>query len=734
LRRVLVPGLLVLECVMASLGLFLAPNPPAWLQFAWLAGYLLIAFVVAYTLLFHSRSFRPFPFIVLGVVLLNFFVQLTGGIHSFLWPAYFLFACGVAVFLPLYQTLAAAGLILAIEAANMAGPGRWDPGRLPVYVAFAASLIVVPGIISHIIRRTRREAQQARDEHERLIEHAGAMDPLGSSDAIEALTNESRLASNIQAARSREASFSGLIDMIYGFVPAHTYALFLKEQQAEREAFVLRARRSDKDSLFLAPLGEILSADKDSGIITGCMQHLQPQYLSNIEQALGTLGYYTRTMPIKSILAVPIIQDGAAMGVLVVDSLEGGAFSLETQDMVARFAPFFIQIIEKIKASQELTMRAGTLAGMHKISTVLNSTLELDQVLSGLARELETLVPYDFCMFLQYDEKSKCLSLVHHSGPVELEAAARPLVQRIAAAVKGESGVAPADGACLPVEDGTLVKQMLSQWNRNQSAPYHFSDLRGRTVLGLFDATTRLSRQLGSLSCWPLATGEKFIGAFLLGSLRPGAFSEFDRSFLGTLSNQIALVMDNAILHRQISNLARTDGLTGLLNHRTFMEKLSEEYRRIDRQERPFSVLLMDIDKFKAVNDTYGHPVGDVAIKAVARVLRETVRGTDFVARYGGEEFAVGMVDTNTEGAELMAERVRSIMEKTVVTTVGSTDLKVTLSIGVANFPRDTRNLPDLVTLADNALYQAKRTGRNRVCVVKDLESDIAGAKPVKKA
>ena len=129
--------------------------------------------------------------------------------------------------------------------------------------------------------------------------------------------------------------------------------------------------------------------------------------------------------------------------------------------------------------------------------------------------------------------------------------------------------------------------------------------------------------------------------------------------------------MDNAILHQQIRNLARTDGLTGLLNHRTFMEKLNEEYRRIDREGRPFSVLLMDIDKFKNVNDTYGHPVGDVAIKAVAKVLKETVRTTDFVARYGGEEFAVGMVDSGREGARQMAERVRSIMEKTVVTRIG---------------------------------------------------------------
>jgi len=184
-------------------------------------------------------------------------------------------------------------------------------------------------------------------------------------------------------------------------------------------------------------------------------------------------------------------------------------------------------------------------------------------------------------------------------------------------------------------------------------------------------------------------------------------------------------------MHRNIRDLARNDGLTGLLNHRTFMEKLSEEYKRIDREPRPFSILLMDIDKFKNVNDTYGHPVGDVAIKAVAKVLKDTVRNTDFVARYGGEEFTIGMVDTSSKGAEQMAERVRKIMEKTVVTRVGGKDLMITLSIGVSSFPDDTRNTADLVAMADNALYQAKRSGRNRVSLFRDIKDQtMVPAKP----
>ena len=123
---------------------------------------------------------------------------------------------------------------------------------------------------------------------------------------------------------------------------------------------------------------------------------------------------------------------------------------------------------------------------------------------------------------------------------------------------------------------------------------------------------------------------------------------------------------------------------------------------------------------------TNGHPVGDIAIKAVGRILQETIRGTDFVARYGGEEFAVGMVETDRKGAEQMAERVRSLMERTVVTNVVDGKLKCTLSIGVVSFPEDTNDRANLVTMADEALYHAKRNGRNRVSLYRDAVKEPA--------
>jgi len=287
-------------------------------------------------------------------------------------------------------------------------------------------------------------------------------------------------------------------------------------------------------------------------------------------------------------------------------------------------------------------------------------------------------------------------------------------------------------GSQFPLEQSAILQLMHKQWHgQNTAMVYYDANLgdRGKGI-SLFPIKD-MQRSMQSLYGRPLIAGDKFIGAFFLGSIRTNAFSDYHRHFMDTLLNQVAMVVDNSMMHQNIKDMARTDGLTSLLNHRTFMEKLSEEYKRIDREAHPFSILLMDIDKFKNVNDTYGHPIGDVAIKTVARVLKETVRTTDFVARYGGEEFTVGMVDTNGKGAEQMAERVRKLMENSVVTKIGTRNLIITLSIGVASFPEDTKNPADLVAMADNALYHAKRSGRNRVCLyknIKDLEAAPAKA------
>jgi len=169
---------------------------------------------------------------------------------------------------------------------------------------------------------------------------------------------------------------------------------------------------------------------------------------------------------------------------------------------------------------------------------------------------------------------------------------------------------------------------------------------------------------------------------------------------------------------RQLETLSRTDGLTGLLNRRHFDERLESEFARSQRYHSPLSCLLLDIDHFKNVNDSYGHPFGDVVIQQVSEATRKVLRDVDLLARYGGEELVALLPETSLEEAKRAAERVRLGVEGLALRSTGSnaTQVNCTASIGISTFPSPGIDSPHtLIRLADQGLYQAKQSGRNRV-------------------
>lgn len=174
---------------------------------------------------------------------------------------------------------------------------------------------------------------------------------------------------------------------------------------------------------------------------------------------------------------------------------------------------------------------------------------------------------------------------------------------------------------------------------------------------------------------------------------------------------QAELVRTNEALQR----LTQIDPLTEVANRRHLTERLEDEYLRSRRYERPLSLGMLDIDHFKKLNDTYGHPAGDYALVFVAKVIKQTLRSHDFIARFGGEEFVLLLPETPADRALLACERVRRGIEQSEI-IFEDRRMPVTVSLGVASLPHQLLNKPtDLISLADTALYDAKRTGRNRV-------------------
>jgi two-component system, cell cycle response regulator len=170
--------------------------------------------------------------------------------------------------------------------------------------------------------------------------------------------------------------------------------------------------------------------------------------------------------------------------------------------------------------------------------------------------------------------------------------------------------------------------------------------------------------------------------------------------------------------HERLYKQATRDALTGLWNRAHVQEALEKFWSMSKRYGRPFSVMLYDIDNFKGVNDNYGHDVGDIVLRTTAQVIMGQVRSHDLAARYGGEEFLVLMPETPIEGAMVAAERLRHAIEGIDFTSMGC-PRRVTVSIGIAQYPISAETIDELIKQADEALYQAKQSGRNRVCVAK---------------
>jgi diguanylate cyclase (GGDEF)-like protein len=185
---------------------------------------------------------------------------------------------------------------------------------------------------------------------------------------------------------------------------------------------------------------------------------------------------------------------------------------------------------------------------------------------------------------------------------------------------------------------------------------------------------------------------------------------------LKLLGNLAATSLVNAENHHQLRTLATTDSLTGLANKRAFNQRMKEGMDRHLRRKEPLSLLYLDIDHFKRVNDTKGHGVGDLVLKAFSDVINEAIRTVDLAGRYGGEEFTVLLEATDRDAAFIIAERIRGTMEELDLSHLGLR-AKVTISIGVASIPQDCDSAAGLIEKADQALYVAKRDGRNRCCL-----------------
>lgn len=388
---------------------------------------------------------------------------------------------------------------------------------------------------------------------------------------------------------------------------------------------------------------------------------------------------------LRSILVAPLQLKGRMLGVVYLDSrVARGIFTDDDVDLLVTITQQVAAALETARAAQlEGAVRAANrqrdLAETLRTSMAdLNSTLEPAEVLQRLLATMAATLPGDHAVLARSEQ-----------GRMRLLA------------------LDDASGCAHPPAVGEDVDALLTTL-RTVTAPVPGSDPRAPRL------PDEVAALLGGPRSWlavPVAPRGEAVGVVLLGSQDAGSYTEVEIEVAAAMAQQAAVAHDNAELFSRVRQLATTDVLTGLSTRRHFWEMAEQQLATASRHDRPLAVMMLDVDHFKTVNDTYGHAAGDAVLRVISERMRAMVRESDVVGRYGGEEFALMLPET-TDAAPL-AERLRAAVAGTEVPTDQGA-VRVTISVGVS-YRRAGDDLDRLLGRADSALYRSKAEGRNRV-------------------
>jgi diguanylate cyclase (GGDEF)-like protein len=349
---------------------------------------------------------------------------------------------------------------------------------------------------------------------------------------------------------------------------------------------------------------------------------------------------------------------------------------------------FFYWLVGRVgrrieRHEQALEERSSQLSALNQVAVTITSSLNLQNMLDVIMKHGITLTGSQACCIAFYDEATgRFKDWITH-------------------------GLSEHFAKNMSFQHGGLADEAFN------TASYILSNDRPETIYKL----SNLAREEGlrCFVCLPLTSHDHRLGVIYFYCTDRDTFIPADIELLATFASLVAQAIENARLYAQMQEQARTDALTGLNNRRTFDALLADELARAQRFNRPVSLLMLDIDHFKRVNDTYGHQAGDVVLKVLGELLGRQARAIDRVCRYGGEEITVILPETGFEIAAKVAERLRAAVEAHPFDINGGAPLRITVSIGVASFPAHADSVQTLMVAADAAMYAAKAGGRNRV-------------------
>jgi diguanylate cyclase (GGDEF)-like protein len=428
----------------------------------------------------------------------------------------------------------------------------------------------------------------------------------------------------------------------------------------------------------------------DNGLTEYILRTGQPLLIrADLEKARERLGAtYIPPRPSKSFCGAPILQGGKPAGVMAVLSTDR-EYIFEERDLeVMQTAAGQVSVaVENARLFAEEQRRSRQFAFLNSISKTAISSEDSEQMLLEIVGHIQKNFRFDHIGIGIFDYVRKDIE------------------------IKAEAGItAQALGKRIPLGVGIVGRVART----------------GETALVQTSGEPHLQGVLPdsrAVLCIPITYGETLLGVLNVESRKEDAFSPEDVLIMNTLADLLATALHNSFVFQKLQQQSITDGLTGIKTRRFFWEALSSEWKRASRSGRPFSVVLIDLDKFKEVNDTLGHLEGDLVLARVGRLLEQKCRQSNVVARYGGDEFIILMPETGVEQAEVLAERLRLWLS----TDPMLQEHLITGSFGVASFPVHGFTAEEIIRIADAGMYVSKHAGGDRVSTA-DQQGDEKGS------
>ena len=552
----------------------------------------------------------------------------------------------------------------------LGAPARWwIDGYLTQESGIYLSVLVTGIISCYIFYRKTKASRKAIEDLEKL--KSSALNLEASTEG--SLFDEDRFSHLVKSVLETQKELNEMLNLTKKAINATSATVFI----IEGDNLVMKASTEEISS-------EPIYVEK--GYLSRSIKEKKP-----IIQPKLKGGFFDFVTPAKKesgvFLCAPVLDGDIPIGVLVLGGRKEDVFGEHEKDIASDFALQIRQILRKMRRSIEIERFAKGFKALHEASRTLSTSLRLEEI------------------------AEKFVELVF--GMVSSSAVGFFLADRGRLKIIAKKGFEPENQTFY--SKGTYFDLIL----KNKQS-LHFSHLDGKQGVYPFKIADTKSF-LGI----PIMSEKEVLGILAVTSKEPDAISSFQGHLLSIVADQAAMSVTNAQLHKEVEKLAVTDGLTGLYNHRHFQARLSEEFQRIERIPQSLSLMILDIDHFKKINDAYGHPAGDTVLTHLAGILKKTLRGIDILARYGGEEFAAVLVGTESSGAKKMAERLRlSVMDTPFY--IEENKLTITLSIGVAIYPQDAATKEKLIDKADQALYYAKKNGRNQVCLWQNIAKKIS--------